>query len=175
MLFRVKDAAEAIDWPTIRRSAWDRASGRATPAEQARFIDEIQAGAVFVNGMVASDPRLPFGGVKRSGYGRELGVFRHPRIRQRQDRLVQIQVDHLDFRKSREAAQHFERRVRFEDLLAALHKLDDFAVHQIDARKIITLSAPGCRAGPGIPLGRRCAESRSGRRTPRAPHRLRHR
>jgi succinate-semialdehyde dehydrogenase/glutarate-semialdehyde dehydrogenase len=44
-------------------------------AEQARFVDQIEAGMVLVNSMVASDPALPFGGVKRSGYGREMSLW----------------------------------------------------------------------------------------------------
>ncbi len=51
-------------------SAWTSDS-----AERERFIRELEAGMVFINGMVASEPSLPFGGIRNSGYGRELGEF----------------------------------------------------------------------------------------------------
>ena len=74
MLFRVQDVNEAIeianDTPFgLAASAWTR-----DPAEQQLLVSSLQCGGVFLNAMVASDPRLPFGGIKSSGYGRELSA-----------------------------------------------------------------------------------------------------
>jgi len=73
LLFRVPNLEAAIDLANrtpfgLGASAWTQ-----DQQEQEQLIAELEAGAVFINGLVKSDPRLPFGGIKRSGYGRELG------------------------------------------------------------------------------------------------------
>ena len=74
-VFRAKDLRHAIQIANgtsfgLGASAWTR-----DEAERDRFVAEIESGLLFINGMVASDSRLPFGGIKNSGFGRELGEF----------------------------------------------------------------------------------------------------
>jgi succinate-semialdehyde dehydrogenase/glutarate-semialdehyde dehydrogenase len=74
-VFRAPDAEHAVRIANdsnfgLGASVWTR-----DPAEAEYFVGAIEAGQVFVNSMVVSDPRYPFGGIKRSGYGRELSSF----------------------------------------------------------------------------------------------------
>jgi succinate-semialdehyde dehydrogenase/glutarate-semialdehyde dehydrogenase len=74
MLFRVRDVHEAIELANdspfgLGASVWTEDA-----PEMELCIDQLESGQVFVNGPVASDARLPFGGIKRSGYGRELST-----------------------------------------------------------------------------------------------------
>jgi succinate-semialdehyde dehydrogenase/glutarate-semialdehyde dehydrogenase len=73
-VLRVRNAEEAIELANdstfcLGASAWTN-----DEIEQELFASELQSGMVFINSMVASEPRLPFGGIKRSGFGRELGT-----------------------------------------------------------------------------------------------------
>lgn len=71
-VFRISGVAEAIRLANATRFGLGSAVWTTDPADQAAFIDGIEAGFTAINGMTSSDQRLPFGGVKASGYGREL-------------------------------------------------------------------------------------------------------
>lgn len=74
MVFRVKNLDEAIDLANSTSFGLGASGWTNNSEEQEKLIKELEAGAVFINGLVKSDPRLPFGGIKRSGYGRELSI-----------------------------------------------------------------------------------------------------
>jgi len=74
-IIRVSDQDEAIRLANATEYGLGAALWTQDIDTGRRLSRRIEAGAVFINGMVASDPRLPFGGIKRSGYGRELGSF----------------------------------------------------------------------------------------------------
>lgn len=75
VLFTADGIGEAVRLANDTEFGLGASAWTSDPAEQQVFVDEIESGMVFVNGMVASDARLPFGGVKRSGYGRELSAY----------------------------------------------------------------------------------------------------
>jgi succinate-semialdehyde dehydrogenase/glutarate-semialdehyde dehydrogenase len=74
-VFRVRGIDEAIALANASPFGLGAAAWTRERSEADRLAVELESGSVFINGMVASDHRFPFGGVKRSGYGRELGVF----------------------------------------------------------------------------------------------------
>jgi succinate-semialdehyde dehydrogenase/glutarate-semialdehyde dehydrogenase len=74
-LFRVRDIDEAIHLANDTSFGLSSSAWTDDPQEQERFINEIEAGMIYVNRMTESTPEIPFGGAKNSGYGRELSHF----------------------------------------------------------------------------------------------------
>jgi succinate-semialdehyde dehydrogenase/glutarate-semialdehyde dehydrogenase len=74
-LIKVASIEEALEVANATTFGLGSNAWTTDPDEQARFVDELEAGAVFINGMTTSYNELPFGGIKRSGYGRELSAL----------------------------------------------------------------------------------------------------
>jgi succinate-semialdehyde dehydrogenase/glutarate-semialdehyde dehydrogenase len=73
-VFRARDLDHAIQIANDSRFGLGASAWTNDKTERERFINDLESGMVFINRMVASDPRIPFGGVKWSGHGRELGA-----------------------------------------------------------------------------------------------------
>ncbi len=74
LMFSVNTIDQAIELANSTAFGLGASAWTTDKAQQDRLTLELEAGAVFINGLVKSDPRLPFGGIKRSGYGRELSI-----------------------------------------------------------------------------------------------------
>ncbi len=74
-IFEVDSMDAAIELANSSPYGLGSAAWTADPTEAVRFVNELEAGTVVINGMVASDPAMPFGGIKRSGFGRELADY----------------------------------------------------------------------------------------------------
>ncbi len=74
-VIRVKDESQAVRVANASRYGLGASVWTADSARGERLARDLEVGSVFVNGLVKSDPRLPFGGIKRSGYGRELSEY----------------------------------------------------------------------------------------------------
>jgi succinate-semialdehyde dehydrogenase/glutarate-semialdehyde dehydrogenase len=96
-IYRAKDMSEAIEVANNSIFGLGACAWTNDAAERELFINEIESGLAFINGMVASDPRIPFGGVKHSGFGRELS---HHGIREFVN-VKSVSIQEADTGKSR--------------------------------------------------------------------------